>query len=201
MSRVCWFQSVPPNTWRRPNAGSMLFHLLRFWPSINLTLAQRFPLLWFHNTHREMWTKYLRYWNIGPVITTWPSSILSASSTRYRHNFDMTLFHRFRTWAVNNSTSNQHLFVESCILTADKHFCTLWRHSMKTWLAYITPPSPYFILWNAVTSLGRNKEIRLYNTSSPILYCISQLDENKRGQVHWVSQNTDNTALQSQIVK
>ena len=33
----------------------------------------------------------------------------------------------------------------------------LWRHSVKTRL-YKTP-SPYFILWNAVTSLGENKII------------------------------------------
>ena len=37
-------------------------------------------------------------------------------------------------------------------------FCeTQWRHSVKTRL-YKTPP-PYFILWNAVTSLGENKVI------------------------------------------
>ena len=37
-------------------------------------------------------------------------------------------------------------------------FCeTQWRHSVKTRL-YNTP-SPYFILWNAVTALGENKVI------------------------------------------
>ena len=37
-------------------------------------------------------------------------------------------------------------------------FCeTQWRHSVKTRL-YKTP-TPYFILWNAVTSLGENKVI------------------------------------------
>ena len=30
---------------------------------------------------------------------------------------------------------------------------TLWKQG------YITPPPPYFILWNAVTSLGENKVI------------------------------------------
>ena len=60
-------------------------------------------------------------------------------------------------------------------------FCEMqWRHSVKTRLDntpspilhsvkrsdvtrwkqdYITPPPPYFILWNAVTSLGENKII------------------------------------------
>ena len=51
---------------------------------------------------------------------------------------------------------------------------------------YITPPPPYFILWNAVTSLGENKVIQ---EPSPILHCISQLGENKGGRGHWVSQN------------
>ena len=37
-------------------------------------------------------------------------------------------------------------------------FCeTRWRQSVKTRL-YNTPP-PYFILWNAVTSVGENKVI------------------------------------------
>ena len=31
---------------------------------------------------------------------------------------------------------------------------------------------------------------RVYNTPSPIRHCISQLGENKRGQGHWVSQNS-----------
>ena len=47
-------------------------------------------------------------------------------------------------------------------------FCeTQWRHSVKTRL-YNTPP-PYFILWNAVTSLGENK------TPLPILHCITSV--------------------------
>ena len=37
-----------------------------------------------------------------------------------------------------------------------KLFCkTQWLHSMRK-QDYITPPPPYFILWNAVTSLGEN---------------------------------------------
>ena len=51
---------------------------------------------------------------------------------------------------------------------------------------YIRPPSPYFILWNSVTSLGENKVMW---DLSPLLHCISQLGENKGGQGLWVSQN------------
>ena len=47
--------------------------------------------------------------------------------------------------------------------TVCRLFCeTQWRHSVKT---------------------------RLDKSPSPILHCISQLGENKRGQGHWVSQN------------
>ena len=52
---------------------------------------------------------------------------------------------------------------------------------------YITPPPPYFILWNAVTSLCENKVIE---EPSPLLHCISQLGEKKGGQGHQVSQNS-----------
>ena len=48
------------------------------------------------------------------------------------------------------------LIVHMPSLTSVLQFCeTQWRHSMKQ--GYITPPPPYFILWNAVTSLGENK--------------------------------------------
>ena len=51
--------------------------------------------------------------------------------------------------------------VADIYLTCEKFsliFCEAqWRHSVKTRL-YNTPP-PYFILWNAVTSLGENKVI------------------------------------------
>ena len=46
----------------------------------------------------------------------------------------------------------------SSLKKTDTVFCeTQWRHLMKT-RSYNTPP-PYFILWNAVTSLGESKVI------------------------------------------
>ena len=39
-------------------------------------------------------------------------------------------------------------------------FCeTQWRHPVKTRLYNTQSPEAYFILWNAVTSLGENKVI------------------------------------------
>ena len=91
------------------------------------------------------------------------------------------------------------------------------RSDVTRWKqGYITPPPPYFILWNAVTSLGENKVIkhplphssfcdtqwrhsvktRLYKIPFPILHCISQLDENKGGQGHWVWQNSSKLATE-----
>ena len=74
-----------------------------------------------------------------------------------------------------------------CLLGYDMHWVdcpllsliceTQWRHSVKRRL-YNTPP-PYFILWNAVTSLGENKGIQ---EPSPILYSV------KRSDVTWWKQ-------------
>ena len=64
------------------------------------------------------------------------------------------------------------------------------RSDVTRWKqGYITPPPPYFILWNAVTSLGENRVIK---EPSPILHCISQLGENKGCRGHLVSQNNYN---------
>ena len=85
------------------------------------------------------------------------------------------------------------LYAQCGIIAAEEKltYALLWWkdvNSVKRWKqGYITPPLPYFILWNEVTSLGGNKVIQ---EPSPILHCICQLGENKGGRGHWVSQNS-----------
>ena len=63
------------------------------------------------------------------------------------------------------------------------------RSDVTRWKqGYITPHPPYFMLWNAVTSLGENKDIE-----DPSPYCIVLASSEGRG--HWVSQNTMSTGL------
>ena len=42
------------------------------------------------------------------------------------------------------------LYADRTVISAKRSDVTRWKQG------YITPPPPYFILWNAVTSLGEN---------------------------------------------
>ena len=89
--------------------------------------------------------------------------------TRLGINVGLTLVQRRRRWT--NATPT--LITRHVVPAVNAGlFCeTQWRHSVKQ--DYITPPPPYFILWNAVTSLS---ETRLYNTPSPILHSVKRSD-------------------------
>ena len=82
-----------PNTRRWPNAGLMLAHRMRRWPSIKPALVQRFV---FAGSQFVLW--WVCLWFISLQHFPW----YRQSSTRRWPNAELKLAHRLRRWANNS---------------------------------------------------------------------------------------------------
>ena len=104
-----------------------------------------------------------------------------------RHWSHVVLILAHRLWRCSSIKTTLGRYSLSCwwSFTFIHVFCeTQWRHSVKIKLYNTPSPILHSVKRHDVTRWKHG-----YIRTLPILYCISQLGENKGGRGHWVSQN------------